>query len=81
MHLPFYAMCRAKDAVKKKGGTASCDPLRGYLMRIHPSDFSLLPRDAPFTSQVLLVETQWVPLAVLLQRYIWTELPVVGLLG
>ena len=27
------------------------------------------------------LETQWVPFAVLLQRKIWTALPVAGLLG
>jgi hypothetical protein len=40
--------------VEKNGDRAAAIPVGGYFVRIHPSDFSLVPR----LSQVLLVETQ-----------------------
>jgi hypothetical protein len=57
MRLPFFKNVFGRTVMQEAGekwGSRGCDPRWGYFVRIHPSDFSLLPR----FSQVLLVETQ-----------------------
>lgn len=67
IYLPFHKELPDCSQQKERGPQAAI-PLEAHLVKIHPSDFSLVPRDTPLTSQVLLVETQWVPFAVLVQR-------------
>jgi hypothetical protein len=58
MRLPFlkkvFVRTVMQEAWRKRGSRGPGSPFDGYFVRIHPSDFSLLPRP----SQVLLVETQ-----------------------